>query len=199
MTKKKTKPKPPGKKRGHTGGRPNGKLTDQQRLFCQEYMKDLSISKAALRAGYSKDNPDTVGCDLLRKPWVTDYIRKLQKQRANRLQIVSDRVLEELLKVAFSDMKQFAKWGKSGVTLNDSKVADGSVVKCVSEKTGKVNEQKIELWDKIKALEMVGRHIGFFEADNDQLSQIGKQIKVVLKDGTQKDAERLQAQLDALD
>ena len=43
-------------------------------------MKDLNASKAALRAGYGEGTAPSVGCQLLSKPEVAEYIEQLQKE-----------------------------------------------------------------------------------------------------------------------
>ena len=43
-------------------------LTDKQQRFCEEYMVDLNVTQAAIRAGYSEQTAATIGCENLIKP-----------------------------------------------------------------------------------------------------------------------------------
>lgn len=47
-------------------------LTDQQRLFVAEYLKDNNATQAAIRAGYSKKTAEQIGYQLLQKEWRRD-------------------------------------------------------------------------------------------------------------------------------
>jgi phage terminase small subunit len=44
---------------------PLGKLSDKQRRFVLEYMKDLNATQAAIRAGYSEKRQSQAGHRLL--------------------------------------------------------------------------------------------------------------------------------------
>lgn len=43
-------------------------LTPKQQLFVEEYLIDLNATQAAIRAGYSPNNADKIGSELLGKP-----------------------------------------------------------------------------------------------------------------------------------
>ena len=49
-------------------------LTDQQRLFVAEYLKDNNATQAAIRAGYSKKTAEQIGYQLLQKTSVAQAI-----------------------------------------------------------------------------------------------------------------------------
>lgn len=153
-------------------------LTDKQRLFCQEYMVDLNATQAAIRAGYSEKTAKEIGYENLTKPHIIELISELQNKRSNKVEVTAEKVLKELAKIAFSDIRQFYNEDgslKCPHELNDEAasllssmeseelfgVIDGS--KCEVGKT-----KKIKMWDKMKALELIGKHIGFYEKDNTQ-------------------------------
>ncbi len=54
-------------------------LTDQQRLFVAEYLKDNNAKQAAIRAGYSKKTAEQIGYQLLQKTSVAQAIAQQQK------------------------------------------------------------------------------------------------------------------------
>ena len=55
-------------------------LTPKHRLFCEEYLKDLVATKAAIRAGYSAKTAYQQGYALLRKPDIAEAIQVLVQQ-----------------------------------------------------------------------------------------------------------------------
>ncbi|MFB0554408.1 MAG: terminase small subunit [Phycisphaerae bacterium] len=56
-----------------------GKLTEKQKRFCEEYLVDLDVTEAAIRAGYSKDSIYSIGEELLKKPEIRNYIQELKQ------------------------------------------------------------------------------------------------------------------------
>jgi len=55
------------------------KLTDKQRIFCEEYVIDWNATRAAKVAGYSEKSAHDIGCENLKKPYIADYIEHIQK------------------------------------------------------------------------------------------------------------------------
>ena len=96
------------------------KLTDKQRTFVAEYLVDLNATRAAIRAGYSARNADKIGPELLGKTRVAAVIAEEQTKRAERTELTQDRVLEELKRIAFGDLRDAVVWGPSGIELVDS-------------------------------------------------------------------------------
>jgi len=83
-------------------------ITERQVTFCHRYIELLNATKAYREAGYNCSTGDSVtaaASRLLKKPVVKAYIKKLQRERIERLQIRSDRVLANLSAMAFADMR----------------------------------------------------------------------------------------------
>lgn len=74
-------------------------LTDKQKLFCEEYVKDLNATRACIRAGYTTKAPQQTGTRLLYHPLVQTYLRKLSEKRAKRTMIDQDYVLNKLIAI----------------------------------------------------------------------------------------------------
>lgn len=68
-------------------------LTDQQRLFVAEYLKDHNATQAAIRAGYSKKTAEQIGYQLLQKTSVAQAIAQQQKASIVRTLGSADEVL----------------------------------------------------------------------------------------------------------
>ena len=141
------------------------RLTDRQKRFCDEYLIDLNATQAAIRAGYSEKTASRIGPELLGKTCVSGYLDKRRQARIDRTQITQDFVLEELLKIAKADGTDYAIVGKRNrVTLTPTEDLPPEKRAAVAAvKKGK-NGVEIKTYDKLKALELLGRHLGMFDA-----------------------------------
>ena len=139
-------------------------LTPQQRLFALEYLIDLNASQAAVRAGYAEGSASSHASVLLKTPEVQEFIRAALKKREKKLELTAERVLEELMKLGFSDIRDvFEDDGnlKNMKTLDDKIAAAVSGVKVKRKGSGDdyEEENEIKLWDKPKSLELLGKHL----------------------------------------
>lgn len=134
--------------------------------FCQEYIKDLNGYKSALRAKYSKKTAKVQASQILTKLNVQERIAELQEKRSKRTEITQDKVLKELALVGFSDFADYAEIDENGLTVKafgDIETGKTRAIKSVKEVTGdKSNSMSFKLHDKIKPLELIGRHLGMF-------------------------------------
>ena len=160
----------------------------REELFCQEFVKSNNASEAATNAGYSSRHAASIGCDLLRKPRIKDRIIFLMIERMNRVQIHQDRIIQELAGIAFFDPRDlFDREGQIVENLHSlEKGVTGAIkaikVKTKTEITGAVTKTiNLQLWDKIAALELLGRHMGMFDhrlkIDSTQRREIELTIK----------------------
>jgi phage terminase small subunit len=144
------------------------KLTNKQKLFVEEYLVDLNATQAALRAGYSKKMAGRIGYQLLEKTRVQEAIQKAIEDRQKRTQITSDRVLNELARVGFSDIRgAFNEHGalKRPEDWDDATAAAISSIEVVTKNIGDGEVEyvhKIRLWDKKGSLELIGKHLKMF-------------------------------------
>jgi phage terminase small subunit len=140
----------------------------KMQMFCAEFIIDLNPKKAAIRAGYAVGSATNTGSRLLARKDCASEVERLMVERASKTTITSDLVLQELSKVAFGSIGDLVHWGPQGVTLIDkgllSKDAIGAVQE-VSETVGSggMLTTKIRRHDKLRALELVGKHLGMFK------------------------------------
>ncbi len=85
-------------------------LTDQQRLFVAEYLKDRNATQAAIRAGYSKKSADKIGPQLLGKTRVAQAIAQQQKASIERTLGSADEVLSQMWQLATFDANQLSQY-----------------------------------------------------------------------------------------
>lgn len=146
-------------------------LTPKQERFVAEYLVDLNATQAAIRAGYAKGSADVTGSRLLGKASVAAAIQAGKAVQLTTAGIRADRVLEELGRIGFVDMRGF--WDERG-NLKDIKDLDeiqGAVLagfevikKNAAAGDGVVDTvHKIKVWDKPKALETLARHLGLLK------------------------------------
>lgn len=72
-------------------------LTDKQRLFCHEYLKDLNGTQAAIRAGYSENSAQEIASENLSKPMVSEYLEKLKNEKFSKVNIEIDDILKDII------------------------------------------------------------------------------------------------------
>lgn len=159
-------------------------LTPKQKVFADEYLIDLNATRA-YKVAYPNVKKDEVAAAaatrLLRNVKVAAYTRERMNERAQRTEITQDRVLQELAKLGFFDVRKlFCGDGKPiEVTDLDDETAAciaGLDVMDVCEGNGEDKEftgyvKKYKLADKLKALELLGRHLGMW---NDKMQVSGQ-------------------------
>ena len=146
-------------------------LTPKQERFVGEYLKDLNATQAAIRAGYSPSSAAEIGYENLRKPQIATAISEAFKARAERTRVEGDRVVLELARIGFSDIREIASWGEDGLAykasdeLTDEAAATiaGIVETVTRTRDGRKRRTlTIKLHDKVRSLELLGRHLGVF-------------------------------------
>ncbi len=149
-------------------------LTPKQKRFVAEYLVDLNATAAAKRAGYSVKTADRIGPELLGKTCVSEAIQRAIQNRERRTEITQDMVLRETAKLAFFDIRKM--FDKDGKPLDISKLdADtaaalvGLDVQDIADNDGDYVGfvKKYKMADKLKALELLGKHLGAWEPKDD--------------------------------
>ena len=147
-------------------------LNERQRRFVAEYLIDLNATQAAIRAGYSEKTAYSMGQRLLKDVEIASALAEAQQARSERTEITQDRVLEELAKLGFGDLRKL--FTPEGNLLPPEDWPDDAAASIASVEVvmknlgdGEVERvQKIRTWDKPKALELIARHLGML---NDKL------------------------------
>jgi phage terminase small subunit len=142
------------------------KLTAKQQRFVDEYLIDLNATQAAIRAGYSTQTAYSIGNENLNKPEIRTRIDKAMAERSKRTGVNADRVILELARIAFVNAPDVVDTKNATVkedASDDDTAAISSVkVKIVDGDFSSV-EREIRFADKLKALELLGKHMGMFK------------------------------------
>lgn len=85
-------------------------LTEQQKNFCREYLKDFTVVAAMKRSGYNKSTAMANGYKLLNNPEITAHIKEMMTRHIEKQDLSAEAVLSEIKKLAFSDHISFYKW-----------------------------------------------------------------------------------------
>lgn len=181
------------------------RLTEKQKRFCDEYLIDLNATRAYKAAGYSVRSDNAAGVEghkLLRNPKIDSYLKQKMKEREKRTEITQDKVLEELAKIGFANAADYAKVVEKEyiekVTDDDGNVIgqETKTYKAVEiEPTDRLDTDKqaaiagikegrngieVKLNDKVKALELIGRHLGMFTEKVEHSGAIGSEVNIVI-------------------
>lgn len=141
-------------------------LTKKQRLFVDEYLIDLNATQAAIRAGYSPTSARQIADENMSKPDIKNAIDRAIAERSKRTGINADRIILELAKIAFvnpTDVINMDEATIKGEANREDTAAISSVkVKRIPTEDGDIVEREVKVYDKIKALELLGKHVGMF-------------------------------------
>jgi phage terminase small subunit len=152
-------------------------LSDKQRRFVAEYLVTLNATQAAIRAGYSEKTAGSQGERLLKNAEVQKSVQAGASKRLDKLELTGNRVLEEMARLGFSDVREwFDETGRLRPLheLGDNAAKAIASIEIVREKTTRkegeteevtVEERvvKVRAWDKVRALEMLGKYYGLLK------------------------------------
>ena len=141
------------------------KLTEKQQLFVDEYLIDLNATQAAIRAGYSVKTANEQGSQNLAKLSIQQAIAEKMAERSRRTGVNQDRVVLELAKMAFVKMTDVVDSNgkiKENATDDDLACIESVKYKHSDTETGYSVEREVKIGSKLKALELLGKHLGMW-------------------------------------
>lgn len=152
---------------------PPYKFTARQAAFMDHWMVSRNATQAAIKAGYAKKAAKEAGYRTVTNAHVRAELDRRVAAQSTRLEVTADRVIEELAKIAFANMADYMRPQADGSPVldfsaltRDQAAALGTIT--VEEfKDGRsdkreVRRTKFAMWDKPKALELLGRKFKLF-------------------------------------
>ncbi len=160
-------------------------MTPKQQRFVEEYTggdNDGNATRSYIAAGYTGRGAAQSGANLLKNTAVAAAIMERRAARAlvvkeelARLDCTVESVLKELASIGFADMGMFLKLGSGETTVRlDWSDLPEHATKCIQEITqeehtggrghdvGMIKRTKFKLYNKLDALEKIGRHLSMF-------------------------------------
>jgi phage terminase small subunit len=155
------------------------KCNPMQRRFVEEYVVDLNAKAAYVRAGYKSAAPGPNASRLVARPHISnaiDYELKLLRERSF---VRADRVLVELARVAFGDIRDIYDENGNLRPIKDLDPEVSAAIASIKIVAQKENEDgsyspvlEIKRHDKIQALTLLCKHLGI-AGDNLKVSGDG--------------------------
>lgn len=179
-------------------------LTPKQRLFTAAFAQSLNALQAAIAAGYSRKSAGRIGHELLKQtPKVAQAIEAQQEARLAKFDVTADKVIRELAYVGFSrlsrlfDEKGQLKHPSQWTDEEDAAVAGSEVIiKNAAAGDGHTDTiHKIKLWDKLKALEILAKHLRIIEPEGPQILVVDKLLAILDAGRLRNAARSLEAQI----
>lgn len=175
-------------------------LTNQQKLFCQEYLKlGMNATQAYMKVYKTCKKEETAMANasrLLRNVKVKEYIEELQSKVEEKAIVSIEDIVKELTAIAFTDRTKISKMVTKekqlekttliykAVDFSDTDTLDNETKKVIAGYKQTQSGLAVETYDKMKALELLGKYLGMFtetvKIENPEatkiLSSISKQL-----------------------
>ena len=137
-------------------------MTEKQKRFCEEYLKDLNATRAAIRAGYSRASARSIGFDNMSKAEIKSYI----DEQMRKLSDESVATAKEILQYPTSVMR--------GESESEIVVLEG-IAPGISKPTRVM--KKPDEKERLKAAELLGKRWSLF---TENLNIEAEPVRVVI-------------------
>lgn len=157
-------------------------MTPLQSAFVDEYLIDLNATQAAIRAGYAESGARTEGARLLANADIADAIAVAKAKRSEKTGIDAAWLLTRLAAEATADVADLYDEAGNIRAVKDwpliwrTGLVAGLDVESIGEGAGRLT--KIKLSDRIKRLELIGKHVDV-QAFKEQVEHSGGMSLVV--------------------
>lgn len=196
-SKKSAKPKQAKTKPGSS----QGAAALKRKLFADAYLANGgNATQAAIAAGLSAKSAGQTGNRMLKHPQVAARVAELQQKVAEKFELNTERVLQELSRLAFFDIRKLVDntgKPKALAELDDDTAAaivGLDVVQFGNKDSGIGDVLKFKLADKKGALDLAMRHLGLLkdkveltgkdgESLNESPNQLARRVAFILAQG----------------
>lgn len=140
-------------------------MTPKQEMFCREFLIDLNGTQAAIRAGYSAKTANRIATEILSKPDIKRRIEELKQQRQEVIGVDASYVLQRLIDIDQMDARDILNDDGSVKPIYDwpdvwrQSISGVDLMEISNSENVAATLKKIKWPDKIKNLELLGRHV----------------------------------------
>jgi len=135
-------------------------MDEKKRRFVRAYLETGNAAEAGRRIGLTGPHAKDKAARLLREPEIARAVERGQAARERRKLVSADRVLEELARIAFADIRDYAAWDGEGVSLKPGDAIPEEAAAAIAEISQRGGAARIRLYDKKAALGLLARHVG---------------------------------------
>lgn len=166
-------------------------LSNNQKLFCQEYLKlGMNGTQAYMKVYKSCNKEETAKANasrLLTNANIREYIKMLQNKVEEKAVVKIEDIVNELSVIAFGDRSEIAKVESEDIVdpetnkvlgvrthlnITDTDKLSNNAKKIISGYKMTQAGISVESCDKMKALELLGKYLGMFKDDSPTINNI---------------------------
>jgi phage terminase small subunit len=159
-------------------------LTNKQQAFVNAYVRTRNATQAAIEAGYSEQTARQMGSENLSKPDIAEAIRQFFEADA----MSAAEVLHHLALIARGDLGDvldemgnfdLTKARKANKTNLIKKLKARTITSTSNDGDGTdIHEWEVEPYDRMKALELIGKHLKLFTDKMELTGKDGEPLKI---------------------
>ncbi len=162
-------------------------MNDNHIRFADKYFEKGDAAESAVYAGFSSLNAKQSGYQLLKREDIQAYLSDMREEYQLKYGVNKERIIAEYAKIAFFDIRNI--YDVDGGLVHVKQLDDNSAGAICSikstEEWGEDDDgnriitginKEVKIFDKIRALQDLGKHLGIFEKDNEQLNPNTKKL-----------------------
>jgi phage terminase small subunit len=157
-------------------------LSGKKLAFAIGYAAHENGALAARDAGYSHKTARSKASQLLKEPEIRAHVDKLIAKRHEKLEITGDKILEELAKVAFSDITEYLRDDGTMTNEDFARLTEAQRACISSFKRNPDGSYEIKLYDKLAALTKLGQNKKLFTDVQENKHTFNKMDNVQVQD-----------------
>jgi len=147
-------------------------LTAVEHKFIDKYLETLDVAIAAAHVGITT----VKGREWFKRPHFKHELNKRLDEIRHNSVIKAEEVLEELAVIAFADITDYVQVDQGRLTIKNTD--DMSGTSAIAEISEGANGLKLKLYNKITALENLGKYLGLFKERVELTGKDGEAIKI---------------------
>lgn len=167
-------------KRTHHMNTDRDGLNIREKLFCYLYLANQENgSQAAREAGYRGDvgKRSTI---LLSRPHVAAVISRERNRLVAKAQLNAERVLDELMRIAFFDCRRLFRSDNSLIPLAQLDKDTAAVISGADFRKGTL---RLRFADNLRALDLLGRYLKMWDGAGDSSSDRLREVLNAFRSG----------------